>query len=171
MLTFVSFQSNNSKTPGLFDQETVLRQLRYSGMLETVRIRRSGYHIRLSYKEFESHYHALLPDKFIGTMEDVRQCLLRWGLDEGNFQIGRKKIYLRELEKQKLDDLLHKYVLRNIVKIQRWWRTSNRELKEKSALAIQRHWRGYVARNDYRRRRVATLIIQRWWRSAQTRRK
>ncbi|OQV17134.1 Unconventional myosin-IXb [Hypsibius exemplaris] len=162
-------KSNNSKTPGLFDEETVLRQLRYSGMLETVRIRQSGYHIRLTYKEFTSLYHALLPEDFRDDQNAFRRCFLHWGLDPENFQIGKRKIYLRETEKQKLDDILHKFVLRNIIRIQRWWRVSNHQLKEKSAVAIQRHWRGYVVRNDYRRTRVATLMIQRWWRAAQRR--
>ncbi|KAM9719862.1 LOW QUALITY PROTEIN: unconventional myosin-X [Menidia menidia] len=37
---------NTQKSPDLFDQSVVLNQLRYSGMLETVRIRRSGFPVR-----------------------------------------------------------------------------------------------------------------------------
>ena len=35
--------------PNLFDDNIILRQLRYTGMLETVRIRRAGYSVRIEY--------------------------------------------------------------------------------------------------------------------------
>lgn len=45
----------------MFDDEMVMRQLRYTGMLETVRIRQAGFNVRLSYEEFIHHYRILLP--------------------------------------------------------------------------------------------------------------
>ena len=45
----------------LFDDEIVLRQLRYTGMLETVRIRQAGFNVRLTFDEFIHHYRILLP--------------------------------------------------------------------------------------------------------------
>jgi hypothetical protein len=47
--------------PNKFDDETVQRQLRYTGMLETVRIRQAGYNVRLTYDEFIQLYRILLP--------------------------------------------------------------------------------------------------------------
>jgi myosin heavy subunit len=44
-----------------FDSETVQRQLRYTGMLETVRIRQAGYNVRFTYDEFIQLYRILLP--------------------------------------------------------------------------------------------------------------
>lgn len=38
--------------PDHFDQTLVLNQLRYSGMLETVRIRRSGFPVRRPFQDF-----------------------------------------------------------------------------------------------------------------------
>lgn len=52
----------------------VTRQLRYTGMLETVRIRQAGFNVRLSYDEFIHHYRILLP-----------KGLLRWDI----FLIGK----------------------------------------------------------------------------------
>ena len=43
---------NMKKVPDSFDSQVMLNQLRYSGMLETVKIRRSGYPVRREFKEF-----------------------------------------------------------------------------------------------------------------------
>ena len=40
------------QSPEKFDRKLVLDQLRYSGMLETVRIRRAGFPVRILYPEF-----------------------------------------------------------------------------------------------------------------------
>ena len=39
-----------SQAPCQFDDELVLRQLRYTGMVETVKIRKAGYSVRMSYE-------------------------------------------------------------------------------------------------------------------------
>lgn len=47
--------------PQLFDRELCVRQLRYSGMMETIRIRRAGYPIRYTFVEFVDRYRVLMP--------------------------------------------------------------------------------------------------------------
>ena len=44
----------------IFDRELCCRQLRYSGMLETIRIRRAGYPVRFTFKEFVDRYRFLV---------------------------------------------------------------------------------------------------------------
>ncbi len=44
----------------LFDRELCIRQLRYSGMMETIRIRKAGYPIRHTFDEFLERYRVLL---------------------------------------------------------------------------------------------------------------
>ena len=40
----------------IFDRELCTRQLRYSGMMETIRIRKAGYPIRHLFAEFVDRY-------------------------------------------------------------------------------------------------------------------
>nr|DBA23841.1 TPA: hypothetical protein GDO54_014717 [Pyxicephalus adspersus] len=51
---------NNEKLPGVFHPEEVLRQLRYNGLMETLRIRRDGFSWRPSFQEFVDRYGVLL---------------------------------------------------------------------------------------------------------------
>ena len=43
-------KSNKHKAPCQFDDELVLRQLRYTGMVQTVKIRKAGYSVRMSFE-------------------------------------------------------------------------------------------------------------------------
>ena len=43
---------NHQKRPGLFTRDYITAQLRYTGMLETTRIRREGYAVRIEFAEF-----------------------------------------------------------------------------------------------------------------------
>lgn len=42
--------------PGLFEPDVVMTQLRYSGVLETVRIRKEGFPVRLPFQVFVDRY-------------------------------------------------------------------------------------------------------------------
>ena len=53
---------NAEKMPNEFNSELVLKQLRNTGMLETIRIRRMGYPLRLSFEEFYQRYYMLKAD-------------------------------------------------------------------------------------------------------------
>nr|CAD7429526.1 unnamed protein product [Timema monikensis] len=52
---------NHHKKPQMFDRNLCCRQLRYSGMMETAKIRRAGYPIRHNFKEFVDRYRMLVP--------------------------------------------------------------------------------------------------------------
>jgi myosin heavy subunit len=43
---------NKTQTGGVFDHALVLGQLRYTGMVETIRIRALGYSLRMSFADF-----------------------------------------------------------------------------------------------------------------------
>ena len=71
MLSVTMFQA-----PNQFDDEIVLRQLRYTGMLETVRIRQAGFNVRLTFDEFIHHYRILLPRGLLRFVFQSTSCFI-----------------------------------------------------------------------------------------------
>uniref|UniRef100_A0A8C4PXW9 Myosin IXA n=1 Tax=Eptatretus burgeri TaxID=7764 RepID=A0A8C4PXW9_EPTBU len=138
-------RSNAEKLPLRFDERVVLRQLRYTGMLQTVRIRQTGYSARYTLQEFVEHFRLLLPRRSGKFRDDAMGLLKRTGLDPQSYQLGRTKVFLQEAERQRLLEKLHAEVLRCIVLLQRWCRMCldrKRFLRARSAaISIQRCWR------------------------------
>ncbi|XP_043231703.1 unconventional myosin-IXAa-like isoform X4 [Amphibalanus amphitrite] len=169
-------KSNLQKDPNRFDDATVSRQLRYTGMLETVRIRQCGYNIRFTYEEFIQMYHILLPRGLLSSQSDVAEFLAELGLGEDHLQLGSTKLFLRESVKVQLDHGLHQAILRQVVVIQRWFRTVSERrhfLRVRSAaVRIQAQVRGFLAQRLYQNLRVrhmAATLIQKMWRGYEVR--
>uniref|UniRef100_A0AAY4E7H4 Myosin IXA n=1 Tax=Denticeps clupeoides TaxID=299321 RepID=A0AAY4E7H4_9TELE len=137
-------RSNAEKLCKILDA-LVLRQLRYTGMLETVRIRQSGYSIKYTFQDFVRHFHVLLPHGTSATQRGIREFLRQIELPPDSFQVGITMVFLREVSRQRLQALLHEEVLRRIV-------------------ALQRRFRALVERRHYCSLRLAACIIQRSWR-------
>ncbi|KAG5328979.1 MYO9A protein, partial [Acromyrmex heyeri] len=164
-------KSNANKIPNEFDEETVQRQLRYTGMLETVRIRQAGFNVRLTYEEFIQLYRMLLPKGLLSSQSDVRDFLLTLNLNRDNYQLGTTKVFLRESEKIKLDIELHQQIITSITTIQKWFRAClerRKFLRLKNAIVqIQSFWRMVSAQRlaqVLRARTEAALHIQTAWR-------
>jgi myosin-3 len=47
---------NDSRVPKLFDSSKVVKQLRYTGVMETIRIRQNGFSHRIPFGEFLKRY-------------------------------------------------------------------------------------------------------------------
>ncbi|XP_034076890.1 unconventional myosin-IXAa isoform X4 [Gymnodraco acuticeps] len=137
-------RSNAEKLPLRFNDNLVLRQLRYTGMLETVRIRQSGYNIKYSFKDFVHHFCVLLPEGTSATREGIQQSLDQQDLEPDGYQVGKTMVFLREAERQQLQALLHTEVLRCIV-------------------TLQRRFRARLERKQFVRMRAAAICIQKWW--------
>ncbi|CAL7944910.1 unnamed protein product [Xylocopa violacea] len=165
-------KSNANKVPNEFDEETVQRQLRYTGMLETVRIRQAGFNVRLTYEEFIQLYRMLLPKGLLSSQSDVRDFLLTLNLNRDNYQLGTTKVFLRESEKIKLDIELHQQIITSITTIQKWFRAClerRKFLRLKNAVVqIQAFWRMVIAQrfaHSLRARIEAATHIQCAWRA------
>uniref|UniRef100_A0A8B9VAH4 Myosin VIIB n=1 Tax=Anas zonorhyncha TaxID=75864 RepID=A0A8B9VAH4_9AVES len=162
---------NDYKKPLLFDRELCIKQLRYSGMMETIQIRKAGYPIRYTFEEFFDRYRVLLPWSVQQQLKnDARQCCIGiseavLGKDE-SWQAGETKIFLKdhhdtvlELQRQKI--LTDKVLL--IQKVMRGFKDRSR----KSAVAIQAAWRGYCCRKNFRMIMLGFGRLQALYRSRQ----
>nr|XP_043897586.1 unconventional myosin-VIIa-like isoform X4 [Solea senegalensis] len=150
---------NEFKKPMLFDRELCIRQLRYSGMMETIRIRRAGYPIRYTFAEFVDRYRVLMPgvkpahkqEDLRGTCQQIVQARLG-KLDD--WQIGKTKIFLKDHHDMQLEVERDKGLTDKVILIQK----SVRGLKERNnflrlrraATVMQKVWRGYRCRKEYR---------------------
>ncbi|XP_030351869.1 unconventional myosin-VIIb [Strigops habroptila] len=167
---------NDYKKPLLFDRELCIKQLRYSGMMETIQIRKAGFPVRYSFEEFFDRYGVLLPWSLRQQLKnDARQSCISiseavLGKDK-SWQAGKTKMFLKdhhdtvlELQRQKI--LTDKVLL--IQKVMRGLKDRKQFLKQrKSAVAIQSAWRGYCCRKDFRMVMLGFGRLQALYRSRQ----
>uniref|UniRef100_A0A452IA81 Uncharacterized protein n=1 Tax=Gopherus agassizii TaxID=38772 RepID=A0A452IA81_9SAUR len=175
-------RSNAEKLPLRFSDSLVLRQLRYTGMLETVRIRQSGYSCKYSFQDFVDHFHVLLSRGISPSKHNIHDFFRKIKLSPDNYQVGRTMVFMKERERQLLQDLLHQEVLRRITLLQRWFhaileRRHFLNLRQ-AAVIIQRYWRSYQSRKQAEDSLVdplpfsnAALILQAHWRGFVERRR
>lgn len=97
---------NTDKKPELFKDKIVLDQLRCNGVLEGIRIARSGYPNRIDFKQFATHY-SILASKFYSMkrlnksttdsefkqLSEVILCELE--LEEDQYKVGVSKLFFR----------------------------------------------------------------------------
>uniref|UniRef100_A0A672LFC6 Myosin VIIA n=1 Tax=Sinocyclocheilus grahami TaxID=75366 RepID=A0A672LFC6_SINGR len=164
---------NELKKPMMFDRGLCVRQLRYSGMMETIRIRRAGYPIRYTFAEFVDRYRVLMPGvKPANKQEDLRGTSQRIVVSvlqrDGDWQIGKTKIFLKDHHDMQLEIERDKAITDKVIFIQK----TVRGLKEranflkvrKAVTLIQRIWRGYISRKHYAMR-LGFLRLQALYRS------
>eukprot|EP00062_Callorhinchus_milii_P000421 gi/632934415/ref/XP_007882952.1/ PREDICTED: unconventional myosin-VIIb isoform X1 [Callorhinchus milii] len=148
---------NEFKKPLLFDRELCVRQLQYSGMRETIYIRKSGYPIRYSFLDFVDRYKALLPSsKWSMKEEKVQSCCKQIvtsaiGADS-DWKIGKTMIFMKD-EQELVLELKRGKILTT------------------KALIIQKALRGFKDRKNFLRQRRSALQIQSYWRGYQSRKK
>ncbi|XP_059016391.1 unconventional myosin-IXb isoform X7 [Mustela lutreola] len=165
-------RSNAEKKELCFDDELVLQQLRYTGMLETVRIRRSGYSAKYTFQDFTEQFQVLLPKNAPPCREVISALLEKMDVDKRNYQIGKTKVFLKETERQALQETLHREVVRKILLLQSWFRgvLERRHFLQmrQAAITIQACWRSYRVRRALERTQAA-IYLQAAWRGYQQR--
>uniref|UniRef100_A0AAV2JXA4 Uncharacterized protein n=1 Tax=Knipowitschia caucasica TaxID=637954 RepID=A0AAV2JXA4_KNICA len=139
---------NMDKKPNKFDPDVVLNQLRYSGMLETVKIRRAGFPVRRTFMDFNSRYKMLLKNKVVPS--DEKQCCLEilnlHDPTKKEFHLGKSKVFLKEVLEQTLEK-------------------EREEVRRRAGMVIRAHILSYVARKHYNKIRSSVIIIQKNYRS------
>ena len=89
---------NATKEPGKLDSKLVLDQLRYLGILETVRLRQRGFALRLTLREFIVRYKCLQPSVSMAPANERASVLILLaiaGPAETDVRLGKNKIFLR----------------------------------------------------------------------------
>ncbi|KAK8720309.1 hypothetical protein OTU49_013424, partial [Cherax quadricarinatus] len=87
---------NDIKAPSTFDKTKVQQQLRYAGVMETVRIRQHGFPHRIPFAEFLRRYCFLafnFDERVTASRENCRLLLLRLRMD--GWALGKTKVFLK----------------------------------------------------------------------------
>ncbi|XP_039458225.1 unconventional myosin-IXb isoform X2 [Oreochromis aureus] len=154
--------ANAEKKELCFDDKLVLNQIRYTGLLQIVHIQKSGYSAKYTFEEFVEKFRILFPQGTAATPEHITTLFERMALDKKTYQIGKTKVFLKEKERQLLQDTLNKEVMRRIITLQRWFRTCLIRFhfleKRDATMIIQRRWRQFSLTQN----RTATLMQAAW---------
>ncbi|XP_013858260.1 unconventional myosin-VIIa [Austrofundulus limnaeus] len=154
------FKPNNSKQSEMFDRELCMRQLRYSGMMDTIRIRKLGFPVRHTFEDFLTRYRVFMKSNICdprtsgagACCEAICKAVIK-GKDE--WKIGSTQIFLKDAHDAALEKLREEELSRVAVVIQRVMlghkhRKSFLE-KRRAALVLQKNWRAYKQRMDLKK--------------------
>lgn len=176
---------NLDKSPSRFNSGEVLKQLRYSGMMEAIRIRQEGYALREDHTTFFERFSVLLNSDEIdgdgaGILQLVKALSKRLNVSDADWQVGHSKIFLRRELAEKLERLAKLRVLcaartvcifaRRVVRkrlskfLITWVRFRILMLKKKrirnAAAKISSSFRRFQQRRIYKNSRVGFVLIQ-----------
>ncbi|VDK42367.1 unnamed protein product [Anisakis simplex] len=156
----------------VFDRDLVCRQLRYSGMMETIRIRKAGYPIRYDYETFrmQPELFAISAGKADSVEAAKKICKTVLG-GKADFQMGKTKVFLKDAQELFLEQERERMLTARVVTIQRavrgWLQRRRFQRMRTSAVVIQKFWRGYVQRKRYRQIQIGFARLQAVLRSRQ----
>lgn len=133
---------NETKKPKDWDNKHVSHQVRYLNLKENIRIRRAGFAYRQPFDKFLRRFAILSPQTFPQWTGDQRQgvqiVVNTAGLDAGQWQMGKTKLFIKSPESLFLLEELrsrkyHSFAVR-IQRCYRRWKARKYflELKEKS---------------------------------------
>ncbi|KAJ0229888.1 Myosin-3 [Hirschfeldia incana] len=133
---------NNVQSPGLYEQGLVLQQLRCCGVLEVVRISRSGFPTRMSHQKFARRYGFLLLESIAAKdpLSVSVAILHQFNILPEMYQVGYTKLFFRAGQIGVLED------------------TRNRTLH--GILRLQSCFRGYQARSRLREHKRRVTVLQ-----------
>ncbi|XP_063238781.1 myosin-IIIb-like [Bacillus rossius redtenbacheri] len=154
---------SDSRRPLLFDPPKVVRQLRYTGVLETIRIRQSGFSHRIPFGDFLKRYCFLafgFDERVVASRDNCRLLLVRLKMD--GWALGKTKVFLKyyhiEYLSKLYEDQVRKIVLAQAC-VRRWlqrvrYKRARRQVAS-SAVTLQRYVRGWITRRRYQDQRRA----------------
>ncbi|KAK4750301.1 hypothetical protein SAY87_027750 [Trapa incisa] len=161
---------NSLQSPGVYEQGLVLQQLRCCGVLEVVRISRSGFPTKMSHQKFARRYGFLLLESVAShdPLSVSVAILHQFNILPEMYQVGYTKLFFRTGQIGLLEDTRNR-TLHGILRVQSCFRGHQarvyvKELK-KGILTIQSFIIGERMRKEYAilvRRYRAAAAIQKW---------
>ncbi|KAF8097294.1 hypothetical protein N665_0291s0003 [Sinapis alba] len=159
---------NNVQSPGLYEQGLVLQQLRCCGVLEVVRISRSGFPTRMSHQKFSRRYGFLLLESIAAKdpLSVSVAILHQFNILPEMYQVGYTKLFFRTGQIGVLEDTRNR-TLHGILRLQSFFRghQARSRLREhkRRVTVLQSFVRGEKVRKEYKellRRHRASSAIQ-----------
>ncbi|KAJ0094985.1 hypothetical protein Patl1_16409 [Pistacia atlantica] len=160
---------NNFQSPGSYEQGLVLQQLRCCGVLEVVRISRSGFPTRMSHQKFARRYGFLLLESFASQdpLSVSVAILHQFNILPEMYQVGYTKLFFRTGQIGVLEDTRNR-TLHGVLRVQSCFRGHQARLylKElrRGIVTLQSFVRGEKIRKEYAvmlQRHKAAVVIQR----------
>lgn len=156
---------NSDKLPNDYNDDLVLDQLKYLGMLDIIRIRREGFPIHLTFDDFVYKYQCLTKRyRNRDSREQVMAVINELNVPETEWQLGKTKIFLRSRVHEPLEDARKQVINDKAVKIQSLWRRYAARKKfmriRNACLHIQHAYVGWKLRIEFLRKRRAAIVIQ-----------
>jgi len=157
---------NHEKLAGHFHTLEILRQLKYAGMMEAIRIRQQGYALRETHSMMYKQFARLVPG--CRSLPDLIEKLSKMlSVDEREWQMGVSKVFMRKSMAEKLARLLELRVKLGARTIQRGW---TRVRRERAAVQLQAMLRRYMAQKRFRALVRGMSATQAMWRMRSSRR-
>ncbi|OKP09681.1 Myosin type-2 heavy chain 1 [Penicillium subrubescens] len=145
---------NHKKRPKMLHAPLVLDQLRCNGVLEGIRIARTGFPNRLPFAEFRQRYEVLcqnMPKGYLEGQSAARTMLEKLGMDRAWYRVGRTKVFFRagvlaDLEEKR--DQLIRTIMTRFQSLARGFvqrRISNKRLyRAEATRIIQQNFHSYL---------------------------
>lgn len=125
---------NTGKEPWTFQDDFVMKQLQYTGMLATTRIRREGYAVRPPFEEFIKRFRVLGFDRGEELEYNATNCftiLQAAGISEA--LIGKTKVFLKHYHMDMLEARLLELAIAATM-VQKWYRGYKERKRHKERL-------------------------------------
>ncbi|URE22819.1 MYSc [Musa troglodytarum] len=150
---------NSKQLPSMYEHDLVLQQLRCCGVLEVVRISRSGYPTRMTHQLFAERYGFLLLQ--ISSSQDALSLsvaiLQQFNVPPEMYRVGYTKLFFRTGQAISFSLSLNIYPF-CILQIAVLEDARNRFLQ--GIVWVQKNFRGLQARNFYQQLRKGATTLQ-----------
>ncbi|XP_041868353.1 unconventional myosin-XV [Melanotaenia boesemani] len=155
---------NNMKQPGVFEDDLVSNQLRHSGVLETIRIRKEGYPVRMTFYNFLFRYKSLVGIRELPEPNE-ENCIILLSklcpLRPGIYYVGVTKLFLKEDIYQLLECKRERSRQLAALTLQRYTRmffVRKRFVEFRSKIVrFEAHCRGFLVRKRYVKMRASLV--------------